>query len=209
MFNRLLPKNTLQLVLQRTYRVNNLILSPRRLFSAAEDLMLEKKAYAVNMPEIMEAKVFFFDDENNFQLYVFLQDGKVTKWLKDEGDEFHIGEAICEISTAGLTIAFEAERAGVLLQRLVYEGQVIEVNTPIAHAAIDKQAYMDYIDHKRVEAMEDAMQAEIKEEVEKKQEKSKKPDNLVLMREIKHLIQDGHIEDGSGKTTYQLVMQSV
>ncbi len=72
MFNRLLPKNTLQLVLQRTYRVNNLILSPRRLFSAAEDLMLEKKAYAVNMPEIMEAKVFFFDDENNFQLYVFL-----------------------------------------------------------------------------------------------------------------------------------------
>ncbi len=101
-----------------------------------------------------------------------------------------------------MTIAFEAERAGVLLQRLVYEGQVIEVNTPIAHAAIDKQAYMDYIDHKRVEAMEDAMQAEIKEEVEKKQEKSKKPDNLVLMREIKHLIQDGHIEDGSGKTTY-------
>mmetsp|Transcript_14477 Transcript_14477/g.15652 ORF Transcript_14477/g.15652 Transcript_14477/m.15652 type:complete len:109 (-) Transcript_14477:15-341(-) len=56
---------------------------------------------------------------------------------------------------------------------------------------------MDYIDHKRVEAMEDAMQAEIKEEVEKKQEKSKKPDNLVLMREIKHLIQEGQIEDGS------------
>jgi pyruvate/2-oxoglutarate dehydrogenase complex dihydrolipoamide acyltransferase (E2) component len=75
--------------------------------------------------------------------------------LKKEGDAFNAGEPLCEISTAGLLIAFESEQAGVLIEKLVNEGQIVEVHEPIAHAAINKRAYSDYIDHKRIESIEE------------------------------------------------------
>ena len=123
----------------------------------------------------------------------------MTKWLKTEGDEFNAGDALCEMAVGGISIAYESDRPGVILEKLVNEGQIVPVGSPILNCAINKQAYLDYIDNKRIEAMEAERAAEAKEQQAESKEKSKKPDKLVLMREIKHLIQEGKIDEDSGQ----------
>ncbi len=117
----------------------------------------------------------------------------MKKWLKAEGETFNSGESLCELSFSSISIAYDTEHSGVLAQILVHDGQMVEVDSPIAVYASTKEDYMTYIDNKRLESIAAEMLADTKEE------KPQKPDKMILLREIKHLIQDGHIEDGSGK----------
>jgi 2-oxoglutarate dehydrogenase E2 component (dihydrolipoamide succinyltransferase) len=56
----------------------------------------------------------------------------IIKWLKNEGDHVEADEPIVEIATDKVDSEVPAPEAGVLLKRLVGEGDVVKVGQPIA-----------------------------------------------------------------------------
>lgn len=61
-----------------------------------------------------------------------MQEGTVVRWLKSEGDEVKVGEAIAEIETDKAVVEFESTTAGVLRKLLVNEGTTLPVGQTIA-----------------------------------------------------------------------------
>ena len=62
-----------------------------------------------------------------------MEEGKLAKWLKNEGDEVKSGDVIAEIETDKATMEVEAVDEGTLGKILVPEGtEDVKVNTPIA-----------------------------------------------------------------------------
>ena len=62
-----------------------------------------------------------------------MEEGKLAKWLKKEGDTVKSGDVIAEIETDKATMEVEAVDEGVLAEILVPEGtDNVAVNTPIA-----------------------------------------------------------------------------
>ncbi len=67
-----------------------------------------------------------------------MEEGKLAKWLKKEGDPVKSGDVIAEIETDKATMEFEAVDEGTLGKILVPEGtENVKVNTPIALLAAD------------------------------------------------------------------------
>ncbi len=62
-----------------------------------------------------------------------MKDGKITKWLKKEGDKISSGMAIAECETDKSNLEIEAYDDGVLLKILVPEGGSAPVGSPIAY----------------------------------------------------------------------------
>ena len=65
------------------------------------------------------------------QMGTDMTDGKLLRWLKQEGDAVAAGEAIVEIETDKVNVEVEAEHAGVLRRILVHEGESVPVGTSI------------------------------------------------------------------------------
>ena len=62
-----------------------------------------------------------------------MEEGKLAKWLKKEGDAVKSGDVLAEIETDKATMEVEAIDEGVLAKILVAEGsEGVKVNTPIA-----------------------------------------------------------------------------
>jgi pyruvate dehydrogenase E1 component beta subunit len=62
-----------------------------------------------------------------------MEEGKLAKWLKKEGDPVKSGDVIAEIETDKATMEFEAVDEGTMGKILVPEGtENVKVNTPIA-----------------------------------------------------------------------------
>ena len=62
-----------------------------------------------------------------------MEEGKLAKWLKKEGDAVKSGDVIAEIETDKATMEVEAVDEGTLAKILVAEGtEDVKVNTPIA-----------------------------------------------------------------------------
>src|SRR6516225_1858717 len=62
-----------------------------------------------------------------------MTEGKLSRWLKNVGDDVHAGDVIAEIETDKATMEVEAVDEGRLAQILVIEGtEGVAVNTPIA-----------------------------------------------------------------------------
>lgn len=62
-----------------------------------------------------------------------MESGKLSKWLKKEGDTVKAGDVIAEIETDKATMEVEAVDEGVLAKILISEGtEDVAVNTPIA-----------------------------------------------------------------------------
>ncbi len=62
-----------------------------------------------------------------------MTEGKLARWLKQEGDEVRAGDVIAEIETDKATMEVEAVDEGTLARILVGEGtEGVAVNTPIA-----------------------------------------------------------------------------
>ncbi len=62
-----------------------------------------------------------------------MEEGKLAKWLKKEGDPVKSGDVLAEIETDKATMEVEAIDEGVLAKILVQEGtEGVAVNTPIA-----------------------------------------------------------------------------
>lgn len=61
-----------------------------------------------------------------------MKEGKITKWLKKEGDKVSSGTAIAEVETDKSNLEIEAYDDGVLLKILVPEGSAAPVGSTIA-----------------------------------------------------------------------------
>ncbi|MDQ3266785.1 MAG: pyruvate dehydrogenase complex E1 component subunit beta [Myxococcota bacterium] len=61
-----------------------------------------------------------------------MTEGKISRWLKKEGDSVKSGEAIAEVETDKSNLEVEAYDDGVLLQIAVKEGESAPVGAPIA-----------------------------------------------------------------------------
>ncbi|MEX2318876.1 MAG: biotin/lipoyl-containing protein, partial [Bauldia sp.] len=62
-----------------------------------------------------------------------MEEGKVARWLKKEGDPVKAGDVIAEIETDKATMEVEAIDDGTMARILVPEGtEGVKVNTPIA-----------------------------------------------------------------------------
>lgn len=62
-----------------------------------------------------------------------MEEGKLARWLVQEGDEISSGDVIAEIETDKATMEVEAIDDGLLAKHLVSEGaEGVKVNTPIA-----------------------------------------------------------------------------
>ena len=67
-----------------------------------------------------------------------MEEGKVAKWLKKEGDAVKTGDVLAEIETDKATMEYEAVDDGVLARILVPEGtENVKVNTPIAVLGVE------------------------------------------------------------------------
>ncbi|MCH7921883.1 MAG: 2-oxo acid dehydrogenase subunit E2 [Nitrospinae bacterium] len=75
-------------------------------------------AYAITMPQLSDT----------------MEEGRILRWLKEEGDELEAGDIIAEIESDKADIEFEVYRTGVLHKILVPEGEVVPVGVAIAIA---------------------------------------------------------------------------
>jgi pyruvate dehydrogenase E1 component beta subunit len=67
-----------------------------------------------------------------------MEEGNLSKWLKNEGDKVVAGDVIAEIETDKATMEVEAVDEGVLGKILIPAGtEGVKVNTPIAVLAVD------------------------------------------------------------------------
>ncbi len=67
-----------------------------------------------------------------------MEEGKLAKWLKKEGDRVKSGDVIAEIETDKATMEVEAVDEGTLAKILVLDGtENVKVNTPIAVIAAE------------------------------------------------------------------------
>jgi pyruvate dehydrogenase E2 component (dihydrolipoamide acetyltransferase) len=66
------------------------------------------------------------------QLSDTMKIGVLQKWRKNEGDKVAPGEVLAEVETDKAVMDFEAFDAGVLLKRLIKDGDSVPVGTPIA-----------------------------------------------------------------------------
>src|SRR5437868_6479778 len=70
-----------------------------------------------------------------------MEEGKVTRWLKKEGDKVKAGDVIAEIETDKATMEIEAADDGTISKILVPAGtEGVKVNTPIAVLAGEGEA---------------------------------------------------------------------
>ena len=61
-----------------------------------------------------------------------MEEGKILRWLKHEGDTVKKGESLAEVETDKASIEVDALAAGVLRKILAAEGQAVPVGTAIA-----------------------------------------------------------------------------
>ena len=92
-----------------------------------------------------------------------MTEGKLFKWLKEEGDTIEPGDAVAEIETDKATMEVEAVDSGVLQKILVAEEtEGVPVNTPIALLAVDGEDNSALSDNQ----VEPSVQAPAKEIIE-------------------------------------------
>ncbi len=61
-----------------------------------------------------------------------MEEGKILRWIKHEGDSVQKGDALAEIETEKVNIEAEAFAAGVLRKIVAQEGETVSVGAPIA-----------------------------------------------------------------------------
>jgi len=64
-------------------------------------------------------------------------EGEITQWLIAEGEQVELDQPLLEVMTDKVTVEIPSPFGGVLLKRLVAEGDIVPVGTPLAHFADD------------------------------------------------------------------------
>ena len=73
-------------------------------------------------------------------LYELMEEGTITRWLKEPGDRVAFGEELVEIETDKATMSYESDTAGVLLEVLVPPGETVETGRVIARIGEPEEA---------------------------------------------------------------------
>ncbi len=61
-----------------------------------------------------------------------MAEGTLVRWVKSEGDPINKGDVLAEIETDKATVEVDSSYTGILNRRLVEQGDVVPVGTPIA-----------------------------------------------------------------------------
>jgi len=69
-----------------------------------------------------------------------ITEGTVIAWHKDVGDAIEVDETLLEIGTDKVDTEVPSPAAGILQEKLVEEGETVEVGTVIAHLAAEAEA---------------------------------------------------------------------
>eukprot|EP01041_Mallomonas_annulata_P008758 gene8758-18116_t len=144
-------------------------------------------------------KVVTYNEGHHFLKMPRIMDatsGTVDKWLKREGESIKAKEGICEVTLDGLTIELNTEQDGYLAQVIKQKGDIVTVDEPIAMYVTDKENYLEFIDSEREADREAQLVEKITTDSEEAADKQK-IDNKALLREIKYLINEGKIKEGS------------
>lgn len=73
------------------------------------------------------------------KLGLTMTEGTIVKWMKNEGEEIQVGEALFEVSTDKLVNEVESNQSGVVRKIIIPEGDIAECLKPIAIiAALDE-----------------------------------------------------------------------
>ncbi|MBQ3614655.1 MAG: FAD-dependent oxidoreductase, partial [Anaerotignum sp.] len=67
------------------------------------------------------------------QLGLTMEEGTVSKWIKQEGDSVKVGDVLLEITTDKLTSEVTAEAEGVLIKIVAKEGDDVPVKGTLAY----------------------------------------------------------------------------
>lgn len=62
-----------------------------------------------------------------------MEEGKILRWIKREGDEVKKGEALAEVETDKVNIDIEAFASGILRKIVISEGESAPIGAPIAY----------------------------------------------------------------------------
>ncbi len=94
-----------------------------------------------------------------------MEEGKLSKWVKKEGDKIVSGDVIAEIETDKATMEVEAVDEGTLGKILVAEGtEGVKVNTPIAVLLAEGESADDISAAPKAEAPKEEAKSEPKQE---------------------------------------------
>ena len=69
-----------------------------------------------------------------------MTEGKITQWLKNEGDPVEKGDPLFEVETEKITNTAEAVAGGILYRIIVTEGETVAVGTVVAIIAAEGEA---------------------------------------------------------------------
>ena len=83
-----------------------------------------------------------------------MEEGTVVRWLKSEGDEVKVGDAVAEIETDKAVVEFESTAEGVLRRILVSEGAAADVGRPIAIVGALDEAISDVVEQEAEDLQE-------------------------------------------------------
>jgi pyruvate dehydrogenase E2 component (dihydrolipoamide acetyltransferase) len=98
------------------------------------------------------------------QLGLTMEEGTISKWVKQEGDKVNVGDVLVEITTDKLSSEIESEVEGVLLKIVAQEGEDIPVKGVIAiigneGETVDVPAAPKAVEEAKVEAAPVAVEA--------------------------------------------------
>jgi pyruvate dehydrogenase E2 component (dihydrolipoamide acetyltransferase) len=66
-----------------------------------------------------------------------MDEGTISRWLKEPGDPVSKGEPLCEIEMDKATIIYESQLTGTVLRHLCADGDVAQVGQPIAEVRVE------------------------------------------------------------------------
>src|SRR6056297_332601 len=89
-----------------------------------------------------------------------MEEGVLSAWLVDEGDEVSAGDVIAQVETDKATMDLEAFDDGVLLKKLIGEGDAVPIGELIAVLGEEGEDISDLLDDGPADAGGDAAQEE-------------------------------------------------
>ena len=60
-----------------------------------------------------------------------VNEGKLAKWFKKEGDQINEGDIVCEVETDKTTMEIPSTTNGILKKIIVQESETVEVGTKL------------------------------------------------------------------------------
>ena len=139
-------------------------------------------ATTMKMPSLMESR-----------------EGTVLEWLKNEGEKVAEGDSLCLVEVGDVRVEMVAPFDGILADTLVEAHLPVPTDEGVAVLCETREAYMEYFDAVRVAAHEAEMVRVLQEA---KAEREIRPSAGIVLREVRHMQQQGHLEAASEDPTF-------